>query len=149
MMKSVKAMKAPVKAKNWHIGRMLMVLAAILAQSALAVTYSGTLPIAPVHPRYAFGSSFVVAVDDTLAEYIVIDDEEYEVIPTNLLLHWQVRDSSDTLVAELDGAAATVTSSLPDGIGFIHSPCEYTITFTGSAAERVKLRYAQWVKCHE
>ena len=111
-MKSIKAMKAPAKAKNWHIGRMLMVMAAILAQSALAATFTGTLPTAPVHPRYAFGSSFVVAVDDTLAEYVVIDEDEYEVIPTNMLLHWQVRDSSDTLIAELDGAAATVTRSL-------------------------------------
>ncbi len=46
-MKSIKAMKALAKAKNWHIGRMLMVLAAILAQSALAVTYTGSLPLEP------------------------------------------------------------------------------------------------------
>ena len=128
-----KKQKTHLSTCNWHIGRMLMVMAAILAQSALAATFTGTLPIAPVHPRYAFGSSFVVAVDDTLAEYIVIDDEEYEVIPDGQSLHWQVRDSSDTLVAELDGAAATVTSSLPGGDGFIYAPGEYTITFTGSA----------------
>ena len=82
-----KTQKTHLSTCNWHIGRTLMVMAAILAQSALAATFTGTLPIAPVHPRYAFGSSFDVAVDDTLAEYIVIDDEEYEVIPTNMLLH--------------------------------------------------------------
>ncbi len=126
-------MKELPKTSNSSILGLLAVLAAILANSALAVTYTGSLPLTPVHPRYAFGGFFDVGVNSVLLDADDIDDDEYAVIAVEQTVHWAVRDSSDALVAELDGAAATVTSSLPGGNGFIYAPGEYTITFTGSA----------------
>ena len=108
-----------------------MLASVLLAQSARAVTYTASLPIEPVHPRYAYCGSFDIGLRNVLFDAGDIEDDEHDVVEVENNLHWAVRDAGGTVVAEMDAEVATVSSSLPGGSGFIYSPGEYTMTFTG------------------
>ena len=96
------------------------------AHPVLAVTLTGSLPMTPEHPRYAFCDSFYVELNDVLFDASDIDDDEYEVVPGETTITWKLRDASETLIAEGNGAMVRISSSLPGGPGLITSPGEYS-----------------------
>ncbi len=104
-----------------------------IAQSALAVSFTGSLPTDPSNPRFAFGGYFDIGLGTVLFDASDIDDDEYEVVRGETTFKWTLRNASGTLVAEANEASAHITSSLPGGTGIITAPGEYTITFEESA----------------
>ena len=123
----------PWKPGNCADLRLLLFAAVVLAHSAMAVTYTGSLPVTPTRPGHAFCTSFNVALNDLLVDGQQEMDDEYGITSVTQSVHWSVFSSSGTLLAEQDGTSATVTSSLPGGGGIITAPGEYTISFSGTA----------------